>query len=94
LQHGDPNGEISDAQAGDKPAHHHMNPRVDGRDLDDVANDEDGNAETKRFAPAEPVGRAFQTAELAFRTSKPYFRDRRRGGRGGVRQGGGRTRRR
>ena len=56
LEHGDADGEVADAEAGDEPAHHEVHPRVHGGDLDDVADDEDGDAEAEAAAAAPPVG--------------------------------------
>jgi hypothetical protein len=44
-----------DAETGNESTHHHVNPRIHGRDLDDVADDEHDDAERQGLSSTEPI---------------------------------------
>jgi hypothetical protein len=45
-------------ETGNESTHHHVNPRVHGRDLNDVADDEHDDAERQRLSSTKPIGSA------------------------------------
>lgn len=55
LEHGNTDGQVTDAQTGCEAAHHHVDPALHGGDLDNVADNEDDDTEGKTLSPTEPI---------------------------------------
>jgi hypothetical protein len=55
LEHGYTYGQDSDTETSDDSTHHEVDPAEHGRDLDDVANDEDADTKAQALAATPPI---------------------------------------
>lgn len=56
LEHGYTDGQNTNAQTSHNTANHQVDPRVHGGNLDDIANDENGNTNRQTASATKPIG--------------------------------------
>jgi hypothetical protein len=55
LEHRDTDRQVTDTQTSDESTHHHMNPRLHRRNLNDITNDEDSDSECHTLSSTPPI---------------------------------------